>query len=110
MYHFCVGEPNLVPSSVPPTISPFFVSLTCGQNATLLSSKVATLTILCQIYNGSQPLTIEVFKNGVFFGNMFPVTITSFGDADFGEYAFVISTEKCGITSAVSWILPGKFF
>ena len=102
-----IGEPNLVPPSLPLVIFPFLVSSTCGQNVTLPSSGVGTLIISCEIFNGSVSITTEVFKNGVSIGSSFPLIISPFGDDDFGNYAFVASTRKCGSTSALSWILPG---
>ena len=105
-----IGEPNLVPPSSAPLItSSFFASLTCGQNVTLPSTGVGTLTISCVVFNGSDPITTEVFKDGVSIGSSFLVTISPFGDDDFGNYTFVASTKKCGSTSAVSWIRQGEF-
>ena len=96
-----------MPPSLPPITFPFFVSLTCGQNVTLPPTGVPTLTISCQVFNGTAPITTEVFKNGVSIGSRFPVSINPFTNNDFGNYTFVASTKKCGSTSAVSWILPG---
>ena len=96
-----------MPPSSPPLVLSSFAILTCGQNVTLPSSGVETLTISCLVFNGSDPITKEVFKNGVSIGSSFPLTISPFGDDDFGNYAFVASTRRCGSTSAVSWILPG---
>ena len=106
---YFIGEPNLVPPSSPPLISSSFASLTCGQNVTLPSTGVGTLTISCIVFNGSDPITTEVFKNGVSIGSGFSVTISPFGDDDIGNYTFVASTKSCGSTSAVSWIRQGEF-
>ena len=108
LYPLYTGEPHLVPPSGPPLVLPSFALLTCGQNITISSSGVDSLTILCTIFNGSEPITTEVFKNGVFFGSTLTININAFTDEDFGNYTFIASTERCGSTSAVSWILPSK--
>ena len=109
LYPLYTGEPHLVPPSSPPFVFPSFAFLTCGQNITIPSSGVDSLTIVCTIFNGSEPITTEVFKNGVSFGSTFTININAFGDEDFGNYTFVASTRRCGSTSAVSWILPSQF-
>ena len=107
-YFLFVGEPHLMPPLSPPTILPFIASLTCGQNIILPSSGVDTVLISCVVFNGSVPITTEVFKNGVSIGDGFSgFMISPFTNSDFGNYTFVASTKKCGSASAVSWILPG---
>jgi len=49
-----------------------------------------------------------VVKDGVSISNRFSITLTPFDNEDFGKYTFVASTERCGSTSAVSWIFPGQ--
>jgi len=56
------------------------------------------------IYNGSNAVP-AVFKDGVLISNNFPITIISPNDDDFGTYTFSVSTEFCGIATAVSRIL-----
>ena len=90
-----------------PTVSTPFISLTCGQDLgvqTLLG--VGTVLMECTAFNGSQPLTMAVYKDGELIpGAGFPYRIVSPTDDDFGTYTFVLSTEGCGSTSAVSRIL-----
>ena len=90
-----------------PSVTPFFVSLTCGQDVEV-SDLTGTVTILinCFIFNGSDPLTTQVYKDGELIpGAGFPYTIVGADREAFGTYAFVLSTEKCGSDVAVSRIL-----
>ena len=106
---FPLGIPHLVPPTAPPTVNPGFIILTCGQNVTVPTLVgVSSITILCQIFNGSDPLTTTVYKDGTIVGNSVPHTITT---PEFGTYTVVVSTEHCGAASAVSRILQqGQFF
>ena len=91
-------------------VSSFFTFLTCGQNVTLPPSGVDTLLITCSVFNGSDIVAMEVFKNGVSIGSISrTLTISNFDDKDFGNYTFVVTTRRCGSTLAVSWILPSQF-
>ena len=97
-----------MPPTGPPTVSPFFISLTCGQDITVESLVgVASLSIGCQAFNGSEPLITEVFKDGERIEDMMGFTFTMLppSDDDFGTYTFALSTEKCGTTTAVSRII-----
>ena len=97
-----------MPPTGPPTVSPFFISLTCGQDVTVESlAGVASLSIGCQAFNGSEPLVTEVFKDGELIEGMrgFTFTMIPPTDDDFGTYTFALSTEKCGTTTAVSRII-----
>ena len=50
-----------------------------------------------------------MFKDGVPIDSRFlGFTISPFNVDDFGNYTFVLSSEGCGSTAAVSWILPGQ--
>ena len=102
-----------MPPTGPPTVSPFFISLTCGQDVTVQTLVgVSTLVINCGIFNGSEPLTMEIFKDGELIRSMMGLglTMTPPSDDDFGTYTFGLSTEKCGATSAVSRIIrQGQF-
>ena len=87
-------------------VTPFFILLTCGQDIiveTLVG--VASLIIQCRIFNGTQPLIMEVFKDGELISNGLTLTIIPPSDDDFGTYTFALSTEGCGSTSAVSRII-----
>ena len=88
-------------------MSPFFISLTCGQDFTIESLVgVASLSIGCQAFNGSEPLVTEIYKDGELLGGTgFTVSMLPPSDYDFGTYTFALSTEKCGTTTAVSRII-----
>lgn len=110
MLYPLIGEPNIAPPTTEPLTFSGFVALTCGQNVTIPSDGINSLSISCLIFNGSDITTTEVFKNGIATDYPFQsVDVISFGITDFGNYTFVVSTERCGSTSAVSWVLPGKF-
>ena len=108
VYSF-LGEPTLLPPLFQPVIDPPYRLLSCGQNITLSLSEVTSLSFACIIFNGAQPITTEVFKNGKSIGSRLSRTIVPFDDDDFGNYTFVASTERCGSISAVSWIHQGQF-
>ena len=93
-------------------VIPFFIWLTCGQDVKVpfLMGETAIL-MECSPFNGSDPLTMEVYKDGEFIpGASFPYRIVGADSNDFGTYTFVLSTEGCGSDEAVSRILPeGQF-
>ena len=104
--YFCIGYPKLAPPVLPPMIFPTVISLTCGQDITVETLVgVNAIIIQCRIFNGSYPVTTQVFKDGELISNSFQLAITSASNDDFGTYTFVASTEGCGSTSAVSRIL-----
>ena len=90
-----------------PVVSPFFISLTCGQDVEVPDlTGTATILINCVIFNGSDPLTMQVYKDGELIpGASFPYTIIGADREAFGTYSFVLSTEICGSDIAVSRIL-----
>ena len=93
-------------------VTPTFISITCGQDAVVPTLQgVLFLIIQCVRYNGSDSVP-AVFKDGVLisfkdgvYSNSFPLTISSPSNDDFGTYTFSLSTEFCGIATAVSRIL-----
>ena len=92
---------------------PFFTTVTCGQDVEF-TDLIGTETILmqCTAFNGTQPLTMEVYKDGVLIpGAGFPYVITGANDDAFGTYTFVLSTERCGMATEVTRILrQGQLF
>ena len=105
---FSLGIPHLVLPTAPPTVDPFII-LTCGQNVTVPTLVgVSSITILCQIFNGSDPLTTTVYRDGTIVGNSVPYTSDN---PEFATYTVVVSSVNCGAASAVSRILQqGQFF
>ena len=68
------------------------------------------LHIWCNIFNTSYSYTKELFKDGMSFdefGHVGTLGLHLFypDDDDFGTYTFLLSTEACGHTFAVSRIL-----
>ena len=105
---FFLGVPHLVPPDLasPPVILPTLIMLTCGQDVTVSTlAGVSSITILCVTFNGSQPFTTTVYKDGTMVGNRVPHTISNPTDNDFGTYTVVVSSENCGAAHAVSRIL-----
>ena len=94
-------------------MTPFFILLTCGQDITVETLVgVQSLIIQCRIFNGTQPLIMEVFKDGELIrSNSLTLAMLPPSDDDFGTYTFALSTEGCGSTSAVSRIIrQGQFW
>ena len=100
-----IDVPNLVPPQTEPLITPTLVLLTCGQDITLLSTPTPLLIIMCEIFNGSNPVITEVFVNGTYSDSNFVLSFTSFDDDNFGVYTFKASVEGCGVATAESKIL-----
>ena len=90
-----------------PIVTPFFISVTCGQDVVAPDlTGAATILMSCYSFNGSEPLTQQVYKDGELIPRAgFPNTIVGADREAFGTYAFVLSTEKCGSDVAVSRIL-----
>ena len=64
---------------------------------------MSTVYISCEIFNGSEPLTTTIYKDGTFLiEGTNPLLITN---PDFGIYTVVVSSENCGAAQAVSRIL-----
>ena len=98
-----------------PIVTPFFISVTCGQDVEVPNlTGAATILMSCYSFNGSNPLTPQVYKDGELIpGATFsPYYMIVGADRDaFGAYTFVLSTEKCGRDTAVTRILhQGQLF
>ena len=97
----------------PITGDPFFTAVTCGQDVEFTDlTGTETILMLCTAFNGTAPLTQEVYEDGVLIpGASFPYTIVGANDDAFGTYTFVLSTERCGTDTAVTNILrQGQLF
>ena len=95
-----------------PTVMPPVVQLSCGQDATLPEplSSIFVVSIICSVLNGSDPLTMEVYKDGVLIGNTFSQMFTPPDDDTFGTYTFRISNPDCGGNDLTTRILrQGQF-
>ena len=97
-----VGDPIIIPAGI---------ALTCGQDITVPSFEgVALLIMSCAKFNGSETLTMEIYKDGELISNSLSQGFTPPTDDNFGTYTFALSTEKCGTAIAVSRILrQGQF-
>ena len=96
-----------------PSVSDFFIAASCGQDIKVTDlTGTATILINCAPFNGSGPLTMEVYKDGeLILGAGFPYKIVGADREAFGTYTFVLSTENCGRDTAVTRILQqGQLF
>ena len=114
MYVFvmCIGEPLIQQPQNSSLIFPTSIILTCGEDVTVQSLvNITVITFLCNVYNGSHPLTWKLYKDGELTQyNSTPVTIYNATDSAYGTYAFVLSSTDCGSDIAVSRILQqGQF-
>ena len=83
-----------------------FIQLVCGQDVTVPTLVgVSSIIISCEIFNGSEPLTTTVYKDGTMIGDRVPYLISNPTDDDFGTYTVVVSTENCGAAHELSGIL-----
>ena len=108
----CLGEPHIMEPVGNPSVSPFFISGSCGQDIEVTDLPGQIILMNCFIFNGTDPLTMEVYKDGELIpGAGFPYTIVGADREAFGTYTFVLSTEKCGRDVAVTRILrQGQLF
>ena len=105
-----LGEPHIQPPQSDPIVFPSFISLTCGNDVTSSSLIGYTISFSCEIYNGSDPFTTKVYKDGVLIDKAFKsFDIISANNSHFGTYTFMILTEHCGADIAVSRLLQGQF-
>lgn len=99
-----LDKPNISPPTSEPTISPGFVSLTCGQDVTIPSFHGLAFSFTCVVFNGSG-FTTQVYRDDVLIANNFALTFTNPGDNAYGTYTFVVSVVDCGSARAVSRVL-----
>ena len=107
-----VGEPNIWPPQSSALILSTSTVLTCGEDITVSTFvNITSISFLCNVSNGSQPLTWKVYKDGELTQyNSTPVVINNPTESDYGTYTFVLSSTHCGSTSAVSRLLQqGQF-
>ena len=86
-------------------VIPDFIRLQCGQDVTVTTLMGKHLEMECIVSSGLEPLSLEVFKDGIFISDNFSLYFESPDDDDFGTYTFVASTERCGHDFAVSRIV-----
>ena len=67
---------------------------------------MSSIIISCEIFNGSEPFTTTVYKDGTMTGDRVPHLIVNPTDDDFGTYTVMVSSEYCGAAHAVSRIRP----
>ena len=90
-----------------------FTTVTCGQDVSFPDLTGAEFILIdCAAFNGTQPFTMEVYKDGELIpGASFPYTIAGADRDALGTYTFVLSTEICGTDVAVTRVLrQGQFF
>ena len=99
-----LGPPHFTPAVGDPLVFPGFIALTCGQDATVRSLAGAVVSLFCSIFNGSDPFTLGIYKDGVLISNTSSYDIDPASDDDFGTYTFRI-LNKCGEDTKVTRIL-----
>ena len=104
MIYIVIDKIFILPPTCPPMITPDSVSVTCGQDVMLLST-LTNVSLSCSVSDSIQPISTQVFKDGVPIGSSFAWNFTSFGSDDFGTYTFVASTEGCSEVIAETRIL-----
>ena len=112
VFIMCIGEPHIQQPQNSSLVFPTSIILTCGEDVTVQSLVTITvITFLCNVLNGSHPLTWKIYKDGELTQyNSAPVTIYNATDSAYGTYAFVLSSTDCGSDIAVSRILQqGQF-
>ena len=105
-----LGEPHIRPPQSDPIQFPSFISITCGNDVTILKLIGYTISFSCEIHNGSYPST-KVYKDGILTDKSFhSFDIASANNSNFGTYTFMVETEHCGAAIAVSRLLrEGQF-
>ena len=89
------------------TVNNTSIELTCGENVTVDSLiSITVIRFLCTVFNGSEPLTMSIYKDGNLTNyTSAPVVINNPTDDDYGTYTFVVSSENCSPAIAVSRLL-----
>ena len=110
-----VGEPHIQEPLNPAQALATSITLTCGQNFSIGSLVyISVIIFLCNISNGAQPLTWNIYKDGELTQytstnvNSY-TTISSPTDSDFGTYTFVLSSAHCGSAMKISRLVQCKF-
>ena len=109
-YRF-LDPPHIIPPLYPPMIllSSTFISITCGQNITLspsLKDNLKLIVLSCSLYNGSNIVSTEVYKDGTLISESFSIIIENPDFDDFGTYIFIVSSGRCGSAITTAGILP----
>ena len=98
-----VGKPRIQAPTYPALVFPTSVILTCGEDVTIRSFvNISVMSFVCNIYNGSRPLTWKVYKDGELTQRSGPFSIQRPTDSDYGTYTFVLSSTHCGSDMAVT--------
>ena len=78
------GEPHITQPSTPPAVTPFIISLTCGQDIAV-PSLPRLILISCSIFNGLMPLTQKIYKDDILIQEAsLMLRLSSADDDDFG--------------------------
>ena len=84
--------------------------MTCGQDITVPSLVSRTVIITCSRFNGTDPNSWKIYKDGTLTQYDSVVALQNSTNSDYGTYTFVLITMYCGADVAVSRILQqGQF-
>ena len=101
---YLLDPPHFTPAVGDPVVFPDLIALTCGQDATVKTLAGSTVSLSCSIVNGSDPFTMEIYKDSELVSSSFSLDIVSASDDDFGTYTFRV-LNICGQDLSVSRIL-----
>ena len=106
-----LGTPHIQRPVAPAIIFPTFIQLTCGEDVTVYSiQNITVISFSCTVFNGSEPLTMSIYKDGKLTNYTAPFIISNPTDETYGTFTFVVSSEHCGSASMVSRLLQrGQF-
>ena len=106
-----LGTPHIQLPVFSAIIFPTFIQLTCGQDVTFDSlQNITIISFSCTVFNGSEPWTLSIYKDGKLTNYTVPFTISNPTDETYGTFTFVVSTQHCGSASMVSRLLQrGQF-
>ena len=86
--------------------------LTCGENVTIKSLvNITVISFVCNVFNGTQPLTMSIYKDDNLTSYTGVFSINNPTDDDYGTYTFVVTSEHCGSAIAVTTLRQeGQFW
>jgi len=106
---YFLGEPNISPPMTTPLQIRSAIIAECGHEVEVMQPIAFPFTLLftCSLHNGSDVNGTLFYKDGVLLSDMFYKSAIQADNEDdlYGTYTFVVTTERCGSTHAITRIL-----